>query len=63
MSIVGNLDKPETEALVPLNFEMASDFAEDFKIAAAHRGIDRVQQLYEASAAAGKYELSTESMK
>jgi hypothetical protein len=44
----GNLDKPESEGLVPLNFKVPAAFRRDFKITAAQRGKDMVQQLYEA---------------
>lgn len=49
-SVVGNLDKPESEALVPLNFKVPEAFRRDFKVTAAVRGKDMVQQLFEAYA-------------
>lgn len=45
---IGNLDKPEAEELVPLNFKVPGSFRKDFKITAAQRGKDMVEQLYEA---------------
>ena len=47
---LGNLDKPESEALVPLNFKVPPTFRRDFKITAAQRGVDMVEQLYKAYA-------------
>jgi hypothetical protein len=51
---VGNLDKPESEALVPLNFKVPGSFSRclalSAKITAARRGKDMVEQLYECVA-------------
>lgn len=40
-STIGNLDKPESEALVPLNFKVPGSFRKDFNITAAQRGKDK----------------------
>ena len=61
-STLGNLEKPESEALVPLNFKVPASFRKDFKITAAQRGKDKVEQLYEAYASL-KQSLSNESTK
>jgi hypothetical protein len=45
---VGNLDKPESEALVPLSISRC--LALSAKITAAPRGKDMVEQLYECVA-------------
>jgi hypothetical protein len=42
-STMGNLDKPESEALVPLNFKVPKAFRSDFKITAAKRGTKDAQ--------------------
>jgi hypothetical protein len=47
---VGNLDKPESEELVPLNFKVPKIFRSDFKITAARRGVKMHKQLFEAYA-------------
>jgi hypothetical protein len=54
---LGNLNKPESEVLVPLNFKVPESFRRDFKITAAQCGKDMVQQFYEA------YALLKESLK
>jgi hypothetical protein len=35
--ILGNLDKPESEALVPLNFKVSQAFRREFQLFAPHR--------------------------
>lgn len=46
-STIGNLDKPETEALVSLNFRVPSSFRKAFKIYAAKNDKDGVELLIE----------------
>ena len=49
--IVGNLEKAEPTALVPLNFRVPSEFRRDFKIEAARRDVqmnELVQMAFEA---------------
>jgi hypothetical protein len=48
---VGNLDKPESEALVSLNFRVPRAFRQEFRLRAAHDDKDMVEILYEAFAA------------
>jgi hypothetical protein len=43
--IVGNLDKPEPEELVALNFKVPAPFRKEFKIAAAELDVDMVDLL------------------
>jgi hypothetical protein len=47
-SAVGNLDKPESEALVPLNFKVPAPFRREFKLFAAEHDKNMVRVLYEA---------------
>jgi hypothetical protein len=49
-STVGNLDKPESEELVSLNFRVTKEFRRDFKIFAAQNNKEMVKILYEAFA-------------
>jgi hypothetical protein len=45
---IGNLDKPEPEKKVPMNFWVPDVFHTDFKVTAAKRGKTMVDQLFEA---------------
>ncbi len=48
---MGNLDKPEAEELVALNFKVAKPIKKDFKIIAAALDMDMVELFYECFAA------------
>lgn len=48
--IVGNLDKPESEALVPLNFKVPHDFKREYKTFCAQIGKPMVEVHMEAFA-------------
>jgi hypothetical protein len=47
---VGNLDKPESEALVALNFKVPRGFRHEFRLFAANRDKNLVQILFDAFA-------------
>lgn len=49
-TVAGNLDKPESEALVPLNFKVPATFRKDFKLSAAANDINMVELLFKAFA-------------
>ena len=51
--IVGNLDKPETEALAALNFKVPAAFKKEFKTYAAQQGKSMSRVLQEAFTALG----------
>ena len=44
---IGNLDKPESEELVSLNFRVPKQFRKDFKVFAAQNDMDGVEMLQE----------------
>lgn len=47
---IGNLDKPESEGLVALNFKVTKAFRKALKLYAAEQDQDMVQILFEAVA-------------
>ena len=47
---MGNLDTPEAEELVPLNFKVPSSFRREYKIFAAQIDMDMVEVLIESFA-------------
>jgi hypothetical protein len=50
INIVGNLDSPEREELVPLNFKVPRAFKREFKLTSAQDGKYMIQILQEAFA-------------
>lgn len=51
LGTLGNLDKPESDKLVSLNFRVPRAFRQEFRLRAAHEDCDMVEVLYEAFAA------------
>lgn len=45
---LGNLDTPQSEELVPLNFKVPEAFRREYKIFAAQRGANMVDLLHES---------------
>jgi hypothetical protein len=58
---IGNLDKPESEDLLPSIFRVPPPFRRDFKITAAKRGMSMVDQLCEAYALLKERNVGNES--
>ena len=46
--ILGNLDTPQSEELVPLNFKVSEAFRREYKIFAAQRDMNMVDLLHES---------------